>query len=149
MKYVIVDIDGTVALHKMPDGSLLRGHHEYDRVGEDMPNTPIIRLVQAMDENHSIIFLSGRPDRVRQQTEDWLHTHVVYYGDPITLFMRKDGDYRGDDVVKEELMVNEVEPFAGGRENILFAIDDRPRVIRKWAELGIYVIDVQPLSGEF
>ncbi|WP_285247737.1 hypothetical protein [Pseudarthrobacter sp. efr-133-R2A-89] len=34
---VIVDIDGTVATHTLPDGRFIRGHHEYRLVPWDLP----------------------------------------------------------------------------------------------------------------
>lgn len=151
MKYVIVDIDGTVALHKMPDGTLLRGHHEYDRVGDDVPNEPVIELVRALTFTHSILWVSGRPERAREDTCQWLDDAMPWWvtDHSYDLFMREDGDYRADDIVKEEIFNNQILPRVQRKENILFAIDDRPRVIRMWERLGIYVIDVQPLSGEF
>lgn len=151
MKYVIVDVDGTVALHVRPDGTLIRGHHEYGRVSEDVPNEPVIELVRALKHfGHRVIFVSGRMDRddVRLDTEDWIEKHVFPSGD-FTLLMRENDDYRPDDVIKEEIFNFEILPTVSHSNDILLAIDDRPRVIRMWERLGIYVIDVQPLSGEF
>lgn len=149
MKYVIVDIDGTVALHVNPDGSLIRGHHEYDKVADDMPNLPVIALVKALSLNHDLAFVSGRPGRgqVYWDTAEWLMKHVTDGDDDFAMYMRTDGDFRPDDVVKEEMFRRDVIPEMG--DDVLLAIDDRPRVIRMWERIGIYVIDVQPLSGEF
>lgn len=147
MSAVIVDIDGTMALHVLPDGTQLRGHHEYERVGDDVPNQPVIDLVRQLVGTHDIVFLSGRPERARQDTLDWLDKAMPWWvaDHDDRLFMREDGDFRADDVVKEEIFLNlNLDP-----KHILFALDDRPRVLRKWRELGIYAIDVQPFSGEF
>lgn len=151
MKYVIVDIDGTVALHVNPDGSLIRGHHEYERVIDDMPNQPILELVRALTFTHSILWVSGRPERAREDTCEWLDNAMPWWvtDHSYDLYMRADGDYRPDDVVKEEIFNNQILPRVQRLDNIQFAIDDRPRVIRMWERIGIYVIDVQPLSGEF
>ena len=155
-KYIIVDIDGTVALHHNPDGSLRRGHHEYERVDEDLPNWPVINIVNALAAQQcKPIFLSGRPEDVkdgpggtiRQKTLHWLDRWGV--SDASTgswLYMRKQGDFRSDDIVKRELFTSLP---AEVRDRVIMAFDDRPRVLRLWRDLGIYAVDVQPFSGEF
>lgn len=151
MSYLIVDIDGTVALHVKRDGTLRRGHHEYDRVLEDEPNYPIISLVQAVIRPRlsgppcDLVFVSGRPERCREDTQEWLRQYVTHVS-PNHLFMRADGDRRADDVVKRELFETQVQHQFG---NPWLILDDRPRVIRMWAEYGFTVLDVNPTSGEF
>jgi len=49
------------------------------------------------------------------------------------LFMRAADDMRKDTVVKEELFWQNIAP----NYNVLFAIDDRPCVVRLWQKLGI------------
>lgn len=149
---VIVDIDGTVALHALPDGSLMRAHHEYRLVSYDLPNPPVIDTVRALREaGLEIVFCSGRPivdDRgweVGRVTYAWLAEHVGEWALRSPLFMRGQGDGRPDDVVKTEIY----ERFIRGRWEIALALDDRPRVIRAWQALGLPVFDVAPESGEF
>lgn len=150
MTYVIVDIDGTVALHVEKDGTLRRGHHEYERVNEDAPHWPVISLVQglchpSLGNPLDAVFVSGRPERCREATDKWLADHITEIS-PNHLFMRSDGDRRPDDVVKAELFDNEIAPQFGDPWLVL---DDRPRVIRMWAARGFTVLDVNPTSGEF
>lgn len=147
MSTIIVDIDGTVALHVLPDGTQLRGHHEYEQVLRDQPNWPVISLVKGLFwDGNNLLFVSGRPERARQDTIEWLSNYFPMGAYHNRLHMRADGDHRADDVVKEEIFLNLPEYT---RASISLAIDDRPRVLRKWRELGIYAIDVQPFSGEF
>ncbi|MFJ7280512.1 hypothetical protein [Kitasatospora sp. NPDC098663] len=55
---VIVHIDGTVAKHVQSDGTMLRGHHEYSLVVRDLPNSPIIKAVNALrDAGHQHLLL--------------------------------------------------------------------------------------------
>jgi hypothetical protein len=54
------------------------------------------------------------------------------------LYMRKAGDYRSDDIVKEEILDTQ---FKDKINNILCVFDDRPRVIRMWRRRGIPVFD--------
>ncbi|WP_026416471.1 hypothetical protein [Actinomadura oligospora] len=42
----LVDIDGTVALRR--PGPDERAPHDWHRVGEDLPNQPVITVVQAL-----------------------------------------------------------------------------------------------------
>lgn len=145
---IIVDIDGTVALHVLPDGRQIRGHHEYELVINDHPNKHIIDLVSAMHgAGWTVMFVSGRPKRAYDDTIEWIKRHMPTLGHGIVLWMREDGDFRADDVVKREIWDVMFTPYV--KDRIRFAIDDRPRVIRMWAELGVPVIDVNPMSGEF
>lgn len=149
---VIVDIDGTVATHTLPDGRFIRGHHEYRLVPWDLPNPPVIETVRALHAaGLEIVFCSGRPVRddngwdVGRATYAWLFEHVGEWTASCPLFMRGHGDRRPDDIVKPEIY----EAFIRGRWDVRLALDDRPRVIRAWQALGVPVFDVQPGSGEF
>ena len=52
--------------------------------------------------------------------------------------MRKQGDYRPDEIIKEELFKQNIE------ENYycLAIFDDRDRVIKKWREMGLLACQV-------
>lgn len=126
-KAIIVDIDGTVA---MVNG---RSHYDYTKVSTDLPRKEIIKIVQcwAMSSNAEIIFMSGREDSCRADTVRWLHKH---FEDTIPyLYMRKTGDQRNDRIVKEELF----REYVADNWNVIGAVDDRPRVVRLWNDLGI------------
>lgn len=149
-KWVIVDIDGTVALHVDPDGRLRRHHHAYERVGEDLPNHHVIALVRALAKNgHQIMFLSGRPEMCGTTTRFWLSEHLGAGAGRAPLFMRRNGDHRSDDIVKPEMLRRAMAELDITFDDILLALDDRPKVIRAWLALGLKVIDVAPESGEF
>ena len=57
-----------------------------------------------------------------------MYNYVPYH----ILLMRKEGDYRDDAIVKKELGAKVAE-----MGTILFAIDDRQRVVDMWRENGI------------
>ncbi|MGI5244931.1 AAA family ATPase [Dactylosporangium sp. CA-139066] len=133
---VLVDIDGTVAL--------LNGRSPYDmtRVGEDLPNAPVIAAVRAMHAaGHEIVFCSGRSDDCREATQEWLaeHVGVPYRG----LFMRVTGDQRRDSVVKAEIFEKEIR----SRYHVVGVFDDRQQVVRMWRSLGLTVFQVA--EGDF
>ena len=137
---VLVDLDGTVALKDRADGS--RGWHEYDRVGEDLPNHRVIEMINFLhaDGNQEIIFLSGRKDSCHIQTRVWLERHIGEWTTDAWLFMRKADDNRSDDIVKHELF----DQFVRDQYNVVGVFDDRDRVVAMWRAIGLQVYQVAP-----
>lgn len=146
---ILVDLDGTIALHYNPDGSPRRGHHDYALVGSDLPNQPVIDLVHALAERYRVVFCSGRPElhksggNVRALTRQWLREHLGSWTDQSPLFMRAPGDMRPDDIVKREIYHEQIEHLYDVRT----ALDDRDRVVAMWRSLGIVCLQVAP--GDF
>lgn len=139
MKTWICDIDGTLALKGE------RSPFDWSRVGEDLPNEPVIRVVEALLYlGDNIVFMSGRMEQCRRQTALWLTANIdCCYVHPVgnygeELLMRADGDFRPDEIVKRELFDNHVKP----RYTVIGVIDDRSKVVRMWRELGLTVLDV-------
>lgn len=131
---IIVDIDGTLA--KRTSG---REFWEWDRVGEDSPNWPIMILVRLLVEGlgHYPIFVSGRDEVCRETTIEWLSKHdVIRTGD--TLLMRKHKDNRPDDVIKLEIYKRDIEPYY----HVAYVFDDRNKVVKMWREQGLTVLQV-------
>jgi predicted kinase len=134
-KAVIFDIDGTLAdlthrLHHIQNGS-----HNWDAFFAECVNDSIIEpirdLARLVDNlAHKIILVSGRSDRVRVETEEWLVRHSVPYHE---LHMRKDGDFRQDFIIKSEILD---QLLAEGNE-IAFVVDDRPSVVAMWRDRGL------------
>ncbi len=124
---LVVDVDGTIA--EMHD----RGPFEWKKVGQDKPRQFIIDLIKhyykANPKLH-IAIVSGRSDECCDETYEWLIKHNVPFQ---VIHMRKEGDYRKDDAVKEEIFWEHIEPHY----NVIACIDDRPQMIRLWHELKI------------
>ena len=135
----IVDIDGTLALRGE------RGPFDWARVGEDLPNGPVITVVRAlMAAGQEVRYMSGRMEQCRETTLAWLREHVMSSTLPAELWMRPDGDMRPDQVVKRELFEQHVQ----GVYEVEGVIDDRARVVRMWRdELGLTVL--QCADGNF
>lgn len=122
---IIVDVDGTIA--QMHD----RGAFEWKKVGQDLPRWFIIQMVVNYHrQGYNVVIVSGRSDECRQETLDWLHLYDVPFSE---LHMRKAGDYRKDNAVKEEILWTNI----ADRFNVVACIDDRPQMIRLWHELKI------------
>lgn len=133
---VIVDIDGTVALRwegrDIYDGSLAHMDH---------PNDPVVRAVwHALESGCKIVFCSGRDERDREVTEQWIRAYIT---GNFELHMRPEGDRRKDAIVKRELFDNHIRD----RFNVLYVLDDRNQVVDMWRDLGLTCLQVAP--GEF
>ena len=135
---IIVDMDGTLAL--------MDGRSPYDdkRSNQDMPNSPVVAHVNGMAiayPNLHIIIVSGRHEHAREATIEFLNDYNISFDD---LFMRRDDDYRGDDLIKKEIYNNNIAPYY----NVLYIVDDRSRVVKMWRkELGLTVFQVD--EGDF
>jgi predicted kinase len=127
---VIFDIDGTIALK----GD--RGYFDWNKVDVDH----YIEVVGEHIEFHkskgrTIILLSGREDTARNKTMDWLDFHDIPYH---FLFMRNEGDYRKDSIIKKEIYENNIK----GIYNVHCVYDDRLQVIDMWYNLGLFCFNV-------
>ena len=150
MQYIISDLDSTIADidHRLPlicgDDLELRGDADWPeffrRCVYDAPIKPVISLLRRMAEHHEIVIVTGRSDEVRRQTEAWLdHYRVPYH----QLLMRPAGSRRADHKLKPEL----VRDAGISPGEVLFALEDRKRVVDAWRGLGIQTFQVAP--GDF
>lgn len=134
----LCDIDGTVA--KM-DG---RSPYNWDKVGSDKPNTPIIGIIEKIIKTGSeVIFVSGRDESCILETGVWLKENIKGIPMPFTLLMRPKGDMRKDTVVKEEIYNTHIK----GKYNAVAIFDDRRQVVQMWRGLGLTVLQVD--EGNF
>jgi hypothetical protein len=130
---IICDIDGTVC--KRID----RSPYHYDAAIHDVPNEPIIDILKLYykDGFHEIVFVSGRPESARKVTREWLDIHFSSDKYSYLLYMRQDGDYRADAIIKREIYINQIES-----KPVLFVLDDRNQTVRMWRELGLTCLQV-------
>jgi len=124
-KSAIFDIDGTLA-HM--DG---RGAFEWNKVGSDLVDKHVkMILKQYISNGYRILIVSGRDGVCRPNTEEWLYENDIPYD---FLFMRSEGDFRKDTIIKREIFDNYIAPFY----NVEIVFDDRPSVVREWWNIGI------------
>lgn len=135
---IICDLDGTLALFgdKSP----------YDRdYSKDDLNGPVAFLLRELPPYITVIFVSGRKEQYREITQRWIYTQSMVNKMFFTykLFMRKDGDRREDTIVKREIYNREIRK----KYNIIFALDDRNRIVAMWRKIGITCFQVA--EGDF
>lgn len=135
---IIVDLDGTLA------HMITRTAFQWERVGEDSLDKAVATTIEAMKlvNDVSIIIMSGRDEVCRDITEHWLHDNGVEWD---KLLMRPKGDMRRDSEVKLQLFKENV----ASKYNVLYAIDDRPQVVRLWNDIGVKVFNVGVPHIEF
>ena len=143
----IVDIDGTLA-----DSTGLRSPYDYTKVQCDRPIRAVSELATGVQQQcilngwdewvPSVVFVSGRDEECRHETERWLRDNLGFSPE---LYMRAHGDKRHDAVVKREILERDLLP----RYYILGAIDDRLRVLSMWQASGIFTFNVNQTGADF
>jgi len=142
---IIVDIDGTVAVHTDPvTGDPLRSHYDETMLHVDLPNPNVLRVVWAMQsQGYDVIFVSGRGqlESSWEATAAWLAEHFrrPYQG----LFLRQVGDKRIDWQVKAEIFDKHIRHDY----DVVAVFDDRDQVVNMWRHIGLTVLQVA--SGNF
>lgn len=160
---VFVDIDGTVADLEHRRKYVATKPKNWPAFERAIPlDTPIQHVIDAVntlyDAGWTVVMMSGRSEVSKEATVKWLADNGVQYHD---IFMRRKwefdengevkltrkgkplGDYRRDDIVKEELLAAAREK--GYDPDVVF--DDRDQVVVMWRRLGIPVVQVA--EGDF
>lgn len=134
---IVVDIDGTVATN--PD----RSPYDSTKLHEDKPIPSVIELINryvadphsGIKQDTTIIFLTGRDEKTRKVTEDWLDEEFGDY----ELFMRPEGEKRSDFIIKKEILEKDILPHY----QVDFVLEDRTRNVKMMRDdLGLKVLQV-------
>jgi len=148
---VVFDIDGTLANieHRLDYvRSKPKNWKAFDAgIPNDKVNEPVAMVFQTLAESawiSDIVLASGRNERSRQATEDWLYVNNFTAWQK--LYMRKADDFRNDSIVKRE-MLDEIIADYGKKPDIVFY--DRPTVVKMWRDAGIFVFDVYQGEEDF
>lgn len=137
--FVVSDLDETLANGKNREGHLKATPPNwtafFDACETDEPIWPVIKVLSGLTSGFMgcrIEIWTGRPERVRVQTERWLDRHRIRYA---RLRMRADGDFRPDTIVKGEWLAD----YSKLPDLML---DDRTRSVAYWRSLGIRTLQV-------
>lgn len=125
IKAIICDLDGTLAL--IGD----RNPFNPTTVENDVLNKSVANVIEVYSHQKlfdvQIIFVTGRYEKYRQQTENWLQKHNF---SNYLLFMRQNQDSRKDMVYKKEVYIKNIQ----GKFEVLFVLEDRDQMVRMWRE---------------
>lgn len=123
MALAVFDVDGVVAdvRHRLHH---LEGRRDWRRFFAAAADDPLLPegavLVADLARGHEVVWLTGRPNRLRAVTRDWLVDHGLPAAE---LHLRPDGDYRPARAVKldvlRRLAPRRIEAF----------VDDDPEVV--------------------
>ena len=145
---IICDLDGTLCndhhrrIHGVPQWEATQYDQYYSTMSKDEPYGWCVELlVMYWRSGYNILFVTGRPERFRGETELWLEKHLPF--GVKQLYMRPDGDYRCDTIIKEEIYRRHIEP----NHRIELVLDDRDRVVKMWRSFGLTCL--QPQEGNF
>lgn len=132
---VIFDTDGTTAQ------MVNRKPYEWDKVHTDLPKYNVINhAIDLKKRGIKVINLSGRDGCCKEATRKWYDLVGMPCDDH---FQRKEGDSRPDDIIKKEILFDEI----AGKYNILYVVDDRQKVVDMWRSIGLECWQVS--SGYF
>lgn len=134
----LCDIDGTIA-----SAEGIRNIYDESLVSKDRP-LPTVTLIKALAHlSFTIIFVSGRTDKCKEDTLNWIKNWTGITKPEI--YMRKSGDRRPDVEIKKEIYEKEILP----KYEVYAVFDDRLSVCRMWYELGLFVFNCNQGLKEF
>lgn len=140
---VICDLDGTLfnidhRLHYLTEKDWAGF---FAAVPDDTPNAWCVTLMRALArDGHEIIFVSGRNESARADTEEWMRKLML---DQHQLVMRPEKSRMPDFELKEAFY----EQYIKGKKDVMFVVEDRKQVVDMWRSKGLTVLHCD--EGEF
>jgi len=147
-KIVIFDLDGTLALiDNRRNISMVDGKRDWDiffdpkNIDMDLPNQTVIDMARMIDltDKFQIFILSGRSDRTKDATLDWLDKHNVPFDD---LIMRPKQHHFMPDNQLKQMWLDDI-----GVDRVAMVFDDRNQVVDMWRSNGLTTFQVA--DGDF
>ena len=140
---VIFDIDGTLADISAREHHVRKDPKNWNAffagMAEDKTVASMVRLCNILyDAGVYIILCSGRNERHRAETVEWMRQQGVKYHE---IRLRADGDMRSDVKAKREML------RGVDRSKVLFVVEDRSRVVEMWRSEGLVCLQCSP--GDF
>lgn len=128
----VVDIDGVVADVRHRLHHVERRAKDWDAffaaAVHDPPHDEGVAVVNQLAQDHEVMFLTGRPDWLRDDTQRWLERHGL---GGHRLVMRPEGDRRP----AARLKVSLLQKLAKGR-TVAMVVDDDPVVVAAMKDAG-------------
>ena len=136
-KAYIFDVDGTLANHYDRVEKYLmecKNHDKfYEHCDEDTPICDVCGVYRELCL--PVICVTARPERIRDKTEKWLKDNDLPF---LSLFMRKNHDYRQDYIFKKEVYEKHIKD----KFEIVGVFEDRDQCVAMWRSLGLTCFQV-------
>lgn len=127
----------------LADKSKIKFTPDYEKFNDslelDEPNENIVRICKALSDFFNIFICTGRNEKFRKRTEDWLKKYDIPSSQ---LWMRPDNNTESDAIVKKR-MLDAIQRTC----NVVAVFDDRGKVVNMWRENGILCCQVA--KGEY
>ena len=129
-KAVVFDLDKTVLVH---NGK--RSPFDWSDLSGDTPIEGIKSIINSFyNSSIYIIFLTGRPESSRRNTESWLKDNKIKYN---SLIMKEGSPYQKSAITKRESMLEIQKDF-----NVLLVFEDMQPCVDMYKDLGLIVCQV-------
>jgi len=140
----VFDLDSTLANVKHREhfitGDVKEWNSFYLACGGDTPIQPAVHILKILQAAGATIWIfTGRSTICKAETMKWLKEQNI---EPDLVMMRKQGDFRPDEIVKREMMEK-----AGGYNRVAAIFEDRNRVVNMWRKQGFTCYQVA--DGDF
>ena len=143
---LILDIDDTLAdpgdraRFVDKDNPTQEDWDKFFDLDEMAKDTPIVEAQVALENIlpfvEDLYFLTGRPERTRSITEDWLYMHYGFDTQNFAnLYMRTDDDRASSTEFKKKILERNIIPET--KDNTLIMIDDSEKILKMFKEFGI------------
>jgi hypothetical protein len=135
--YAVVDLDGVIADVSVRLHHIEGGRKDWDTFFAGIPDDPPlaegIAVARRLAVDHELVYLSGRPERTRADTEAWLLRHDA----PLArLLLRREGDHRPARMVKLGVLRR-----LAGERTVAVLVDDDPAVCQTARAAGFDVFE--------
>ena len=138
---IIADMDATICFNVSG-----RSFYASELMDTDVVNQPIVGIIKnylKCNPKNKLIVITGRTKHdCKEVTEEFLYNTFPEYYDRIKLYMRGYDDRSHAYEYKEKLVKEKVLPLY----NVDFALDDDPRIINAYHNLGITALLVNHLG---
>jgi hypothetical protein len=132
----VVDIDGVVADVRHRLRHVTERPKNWGAFFAGAADDPVLsegeETVRRLAEVYDIVYLSGRPERLRQVTERWFRQHDL---PPGPLVLRPPDDFRPARFLKVEVLRRLAET-----RTVVVLVDDDPRVLDEARQAGFDVL---------
>lgn len=145
--HTVFDLDGT--LINIDPVAHLANEKKWDEFADaTMSCQPIYNMLafaRCCQRFSEVLIVTAKPERLRFRTLNWLSIHGIV---PTAMMMRPAHDYRSSPELKLALLKEHMEEIFGTdvdwKRQIMFAVEDRDKMVDAWRAAGITCLQCAP-----